>query len=78
MNGRPHSMNQLSPLVPRTHAVRLALSNVRDETVLADYLFLEQWELTPVPGAAGALRVSQIRRANPTLAAAVRLELAAG
>eukprot|EP01037_Dinobryon_pediforme_P012887 gene12887-12986_t len=63
---------------PRTNAVRHALGHIRDQTVLADYLFLEQWELTPAPGAAGALRVSQIRRANPELAAAVREELAAG
>lgn len=69
--------DHLSRRVPRTHAVRLALSDIIDSTVLADYLFLEQWELTPAPGAAGALRFSQIRRANPELAAAVRLEIAA-
>jgi hypothetical protein len=38
-------------------------------------LFLERWEICPLPGSAAALRVSQIRRANPELAAAIRSEL---
>jgi hypothetical protein len=45
--------------------------------MLADLLFLERWEIAPIPGSAAALRVSQIRRANPDLVAAVRAELAA-
>ncbi len=62
---------------PLTRAVRRAVAAVRDHTARADLLFLERWELAPVPGAAAALRISQIRRANPALAAAVRAELAA-
>ena len=76
MNERFAALDHPSPRVPRTRAVRLALNDVSDRTVLADFLFLEQWELMPAPGAAGALRFSQIRRANPELAAAVRQELA--
>jgi hypothetical protein len=62
---------------PLTTAVRNALAGRRDQGALSDLLFLERWELAPIPGAAAALRVSQIRRANPTLAAAVRAEIAA-
>ncbi len=62
---------------PLTSAVRTALAGRRDQDALSDLLFLERWELAPIPGAAAALRVSQIRRANPTLAAAVRAEIAA-
>ncbi len=61
---------------PLTDAVRLALGDVREGSAVADYCFLERWELSPSPGAAAALRVTQIRRANPALAAAVRAELA--
>ncbi len=60
--------------VPFTEAVRAAL---REGAMSADLLFLERWELCPLPGTAAALRVSQIRRANPGLAAAIRAELAA-
>jgi hypothetical protein len=60
----------------QTSVVRRALAAARDQTVLSDLLFLERWELAPVPGAAAALRVSQIRRANPELTAAIRAEIA--
>lgn len=63
---------------PLTVAVRQALGGVRDGSAMSDWLFLERWELAPSPGAASALRVTQIRRANPALAAAVRAELSAG
>ena len=61
---------------PCTMAVRQALTQMRDHTARADLLFLERWEMAPVAGAAAALRVAQIRRANPALAAAVRAEVA--
>ncbi len=61
---------------PLTVAVARALSTMRDEASAADLLFLERWEISPVPGAAAALRVGQLRRANPTLAAEIRAELA--
>ncbi len=64
------------PLGPLTAAVRSAVAQARDEATLADLLFLERWEIAPIPGLAAAMRVSQIRRANPDLAAAVRAELA--
>jgi hypothetical protein len=41
----------------------------------ADLMFLEDWERNRAPGIAAALRASQIRRADPALAAAIRLEL---
>lgn len=48
-----------------------------DRACAEDLLFLERWELCPLPGPAAALRVAQLRRANPDLAAAIRAELAA-
>jgi hypothetical protein len=59
----------------QTMAVRRALAEAADHTALADLLFLERWEMVPVAGSAAALRVLQIRRANPELAAAVRAEI---
>ena len=61
---------------PRTAALQRALQNVRDERAIEDLLYLEAWELQPASGAAAALRVGQIRRANPALAAEIRAELA--
>ena len=60
---------------PRTAALERALFNVSDVTSIADLLFLEQWEISPLHGLAAARRISQLRRANPELAAAIRLEL---
>ena len=62
----------------RTTALRRVLPGVMDDTASADLLFLEQWELHPLPGAAAALRVGQIRRANPELAAEIRAEISRG
>ena len=66
----------LDPAVPRTAVLRGVLPAVRDRASADDLLFLERWEMSPLPGAAAALRISQIRRANPRLAAAIRAELA--
>ena len=57
-----------------TDALRQALDQVRDPPFVADLLFLESWERDPKWGCGIALRVGQIRRANPTLAAAIRAE----
>jgi hypothetical protein len=65
------------PNQPLTQAVRRMLDIGGDRSEIDDFLFLERWEHTPMHGAATALRISQIRRANPVLAAAVRAELAA-
>ena len=62
---------------PRTAALQRALAAVRSEVALRDLLYLEAWEMAPEPGAGPALRVHQIRRANPELAAAIRAELEA-
>ena len=64
--------------LPRTAALRRALRDVRDDAFATDLLFLESWELDPAPGAGSALRVGQIRRANPALAAEIRTELDRG
>ena len=74
------SENALSfdPAMPCTAVLRGVLPAVRDRASAADLLFLEHWERSPLPGAAAALRISQIRRANPRLAAAIRAELAGG
>ena len=61
---------------PRTEALQRVLSGMGDQRSVADLLFLESWEIEPAPGPAAALRVLQIRRANPELAAEIRAELA--
>jgi hypothetical protein len=60
---------------PRTRALRRALQQVHDEAAAADLLFLEYWQTQRIPDIAASLRASQIRRANPTLAAEIHAEL---
>ncbi len=60
----------------QTDAVRRAVADTHSEALVADLLFLERWEMAPIPGPAAALRAAQIRRANPGLAAEVRAEIA--
>ncbi len=65
---------------PRTSAARRALASFGDshaasELLSADLWFLENWESNPAPGTAAALRVGQIRRANPQLAEEIRCEV---
>jgi hypothetical protein len=60
---------------PRTAALRRALQEVRNEAAAADLLFLEHWQTQRAPGVAASLRASQIRRANPVLAAEIHAEL---
>jgi hypothetical protein len=61
---------------PRTEAVRQALGEACcTGASAADLLFLEAWEAAPRPEIGITLRVHQIRRANPVLAAAIRAEL---
>ncbi len=60
---------------PRTEALRRVLQQVRDEAVAADLLFLEDWQMQRHPDIAASLRASQIRRANPVLAAEIHAEL---
>jgi hypothetical protein len=58
-----------------TTALRIAISSTQDRRVAEDFVYLELWERTPTPGPAAALRIQQIRRANPELAAAIRHEI---
>jgi hypothetical protein len=60
---------------PRTDALRRALREVHNEAAAADLLFLEDWQTQRHPGIAASLRASQIRRANPALAAEIHAEL---
>jgi hypothetical protein len=63
---------------PFTLAVRQALRGVSNSAIEADLLFLEAWEMHPSSHLGVTLRASQIRRANPGLAAAIDAELKAG
>jgi hypothetical protein len=60
---------------PRTEALRRALQRIHDEAAAADLLFLEYWQSQRVSDIAASLRASQIRRANPALAAEIHAEL---
>jgi hypothetical protein len=60
---------------PRTEALRSALVEVHDESAVADLLFLEAWQTERRTGVGACLRASQIRRANPALAAQIFAEL---
>jgi len=62
-------------LLPCTHALRRHLSAITNERAIRDLLYLEAWEINPQPGAGSALRINQLRRANPELAAEIRAEL---
>ena len=66
------------PRQPLTQAVRQALRGVNNSLAEADLLFLEAWEIRPSSNLGVTLRASQIRRANPALAAAIGAELKAG
>jgi hypothetical protein len=62
---------------PFTLAVRQALQGANGSALEADLLFLEAWEMHPSSHLGATLRASQIRRANPGLAAAIDAELKA-
>lgn len=62
---------------PFTLAVREALQNVNNSRIADDLLFLEAWEMHPSSNLGVTLKASQIRRANPDLAAAIHAELKA-
>jgi len=63
---------------PFTLAVRQALQNVNNSQIADDLLFLEAWEIQPSSNLGVTLKASQIRRANPELAAAIDAELRGG
>ena len=63
------------PIGPRTEALRRALQQVQDVGTAADLLFLEYWQTQRSSDIAACLRASQIRRANPVLAAEIHAEL---
>ena len=67
----------VSPRPPYTQAVQRALQGVSDSRLAADLLFLEAWEMMPSSNLGVTLRASQIRRANPDLAAEIVAELKA-
>lgn len=61
---------------PVSSTVQNLLKIQLNHHLTSDLLFLERWEISPQPGIATARRISQIRRANPELAEAIRRELA--
>ena len=63
------------PSAPVTSALQGAMPAIRDRSARDDLLFLERWEMAPLEGIGPALRVQQIRRANPELAEAIRAEV---
>jgi hypothetical protein len=63
---------------PISAILQTFFAQITDQRIADDLLFLERWELYPIPGSAAALRVGQIRRANPELALAIRCELTPG
>lgn len=71
----PHAAALDRTALPRTDALRRALREHSDGASAADLLFLEAWEAAPWADVGVALRVHQIRRANPALAAEIRAEL---
>jgi hypothetical protein len=66
---------QTEPKPPFTSAVRQALQNVNNSVIEEDLLFLEAWQMHPSASLGQTLKASQIRRANPELAAAIAAEL---
>ena len=62
---------------PMTRAVSIALRDIHDPRARSDLLFLEAWEIHRPANLGATLRASQIRRANPDLAAAIERELKA-
>ena len=77
MTDRTLRTHPLATEPPLTLAVQRALATAHDPASAADLLFLERWEISPKPGVATALRVGQLRRANPGLAAEIRAEVTA-
>ncbi len=73
-------MTPANTATPAAHtmALRRALRENTPPEQARDLLFLEAWERAPASGIATALRVGQIRRANPGLAAEIRTELDGG
>jgi hypothetical protein len=60
---------------PKTAVVRELMAAKHDPALLADLLFLERWEAAPAQNTGSVLRLAQIRRALPDVAAAVRAEM---
>jgi hypothetical protein len=54
-----------------------ALEHNHDDSATSDLLFLMAWEVRPTSDVGVVLRIAQIRRANPVLAAELRAREAA-
>jgi hypothetical protein len=61
----------------RPDALLQALEKYRDHSATSDLLFLMAWEIRPTSNLGIVLRIAQIRRANPVLAAELRAREAA-
>ena len=69
---QPHPTRQQH----HTTAVRRILALPLDPSAVEDLLFWEAWERRPDADPASVLRIAQLRRAHPTLAAAIRKQVA--
>ena len=69
---QPHPNNSQD----HTPAVRRILALPLDPSAVEDLLFWEAWERHPDADPASVFRVAQLRRAHPTLAAAIRKDVA--
>jgi hypothetical protein len=54
------------------HALREALERYHDDSATSDLLLLMAWENRPTSNLSAVLRIAQIRRTNPVLAAELR------
>ena len=61
----------------RPDALREALERYHDDSATSDLLLLMAWENRPMSNLGIVLRIRQIRRANPVLAAELRAREAA-
>ena len=61
----------------RTDVLLQALEHYHDDSATSDLLFRMAWEVRPTSDLGVVLRIAQIRRANPVLAAELRAREAA-
>ncbi len=67
---------RLAPEVFPAEAARPAPAGLPDPALTEELIFLEAWARGLIPWAGAMLRIRQIRRANPVLAATVYSQLA--
>lgn len=76
-NATPARLRASGERLARPDALLQALEQYHDDTATSDLLFLMAWEIRPASDIGIILRIGQIRRANPVLAAELRAHEAA-